>query len=78
MDKVQERDLIELVMRQSEVYDVNVIRAKLVEHAYDVVSTVCDLMNIREKEKPNDEFSNMREILEEKDRLFHSRVEPSK
>lgn len=65
------RENVELVMRQTECYDVNIIKKKLIEHNDDVVATVCDIMNIGRPVKKTDEFAEMRQILEEKDALFH-------
>lgn len=65
------RESVELVMRQTECYDVNIIQTKLAEHNNDVVATVCDIMNIGRPVKKADEFAEMRKILEEKDALFH-------
>jgi hypothetical protein len=68
----QEKENIALVMRQSECYDVNIVREKLAQHNNDVVEAVCDLMNIGQDVSviTADRFAEIRAILHDKDNVM--------
>lgn len=76
------REAIELVMRQSECYNIVRIKQSLQANGNDIVATVYDLMmeqsasNITYvpslvRDDRNDGFSDIREILQDKDQIFH-------
>jgi hypothetical protein len=75
MDKETLKKHVEVVMRQTECYNVDIIQEKLKENNYDVVNTVCAIMNIEDNRRKEEEtqFSRMRKILEEKDVIYHNK-----
>ena len=69
----QKKD-IEMIMRQTSVLDVKQIQDVYMKNKQDVLNTICDLLEIKEKtvaKKPfDDQFAEIRKVLEEKDEIF--------
>jgi hypothetical protein len=66
-------DLIEIIRSQTNIDDVLFIERKLMECNNDVPKTILTIMNLLPKEikKEPTDFDVLREILNEKDKIYH-------
>jgi hypothetical protein len=71
---------IEIIMRQTECYDVKQVRAVYEMMNGDVLESVCHLMKIKKQDKPvvSDQqalFQNLRDVIDDKDKMFQRQKE---
>jgi hypothetical protein len=73
-NNVKFKEDIEAIMRQTECYDVKLIKTKYELNDKNVLETVFDILNIKpnKSSKPQTEIEKMREILDEKDKIFRN------
>jgi hypothetical protein len=80
----EHRSNVEVVMRQTECYDISLIKRKLQEHDNNVVDVICDLMTLPTAPAPpplsssQSHFEDIRSIMDEKDRLFQQAMARNK
>jgi hypothetical protein len=73
------KDDIATIMRQTECYDINLIKEKYINNNKDVLETIFDIMNMKIiDDKPKTDFEKMREIVDEKEKLFHEKSSKKK
>jgi galactitol-specific phosphotransferase system IIB component len=69
-DLISKED-IATIMRQTECYDVKLIKKKFIENNMDTLDTIFDIMNMKEEvEEPKNDFDKMRNILNQKEELY--------
>jgi hypothetical protein len=74
-----QKEDIATIMRQTECYDTKLIKEKYEKNGNNVLETVYDILDMKiEKPVATTEFDKMREILEEKDKLFHLTMNKNK
>ncbi len=68
----QQKKDIEMIMRQTEHYDVKKIQEIYLQNKENVLDTVYQLLNLNHQTVPkkDDPFAEMRKILDEKDKIF--------
>lgn len=70
----EEKEDIAIIMRQTECYDVKLLVDRYKYNQKDVLETVCEVMNIQKSTPndfmPQDQFTEIREALTEKDKMF--------
>ena len=87
MSELNEDD-IRLVMKQTDCQDVALVKNTLIRNNYDILNTICSILEIQtnqqskqrksEDEKTKgpfqDTFEEFRNILNEKDQIYHSNL----
>jgi hypothetical protein len=72
-DKTSNNELVEMIRTQTNIDDVLFIERRLMECNNDVPKTILSLMNLLPEEikKEPTDFDVFREILNEKDKIYH-------
>lgn len=71
-----EKDDIATIMRQTECYDVEIIKEKYSLNNHNVLETIFDIMNMKTIEKkPSNKFEEMRIIMDQKEKLFFNAMQ---
>jgi hypothetical protein len=61
---------IEIVMRQTECYDVKFINDVLLKNKNNELDTIIEILDLKQPEKEKTIFDDMREILNDKEKIF--------
>jgi hypothetical protein len=70
-DNTISKEDIATIMRQTECYDIKLIKKKFIENNRDILDTIFDIMNMKEEvEEPKTDFDKMRNILNQKEELY--------
>lgn len=79
-DKTSNNELVEMIRIQTNIDDVLFIERRLMECNNDVPKTILSLMNLLPEEikKEPTDFDVFREILNEKDKIYHEVMDKNK